>query len=249
MTPFCDLSSTFPIPGGVPIFHLSALMFPSSPCSRLYRIVLPSWCFSNSFPIVLPSHVLDSCFCSLADDHLNFIARDLSSHCEWKVSSLLIDHCCRLRRDFNGIFSCCRLRFASAFLCSCLVVPCFSSEVIRPCVAVLSFSCEVIRLCLVALCFRREIVRLCLAALCFCREVLRVVVISCIVIVSVLHPFVFHLSSSDLLHYSLFLSCFSFSCSSILFFSHFSFLDFLFQHPVPIDSSYDLPDRSTRKLP
>ena len=59
------------------------------------------------------------------------------------------------------------------------------------------------RFCLAALCFCCEIVRPCLAALCLCREVLRVVIIFCIVIVPVLHPFILHLSSSDLLHYSL----------------------------------------------
>ena len=111
----------------------------------------------------------------------------------------------------------------------CLAALCFRREIVRPCLAALCFCREVVRLCLAALCFRREIVRPCLAALCFCREVLRVVVvIFCIVIVPVLHPLILHLSSSDLLQQSLFLSClsFSFSCSSILFYSRLSFLQF-----------------------
>ena len=181
-------------------------MFPCFPIVPVLFLIEPFSPIGVS-PIVLPlffhfvsCHMcLDSCFCSLAIDHLDFIPWDFSSQCEWKFSPLSSDHCCLFRCDFNGAFSCCRLRFASTFLCLCLVISCFGGEVIYLCVVTLFFSREVVRLCLAALCFCCEVVRLCLAALCFCREVVRpclaafcfrrgvvcvVIIISCIVIVS-----------------------------------------------------------------
>ena len=134
-------SSSFPIPGGsldlpsvsvhVSFFDRSDIFGPApaltSSCSQAHRdLLFPYSPVVKSFspisvpPVIFPlfSHLmsrftcLDSCFCSLANDHLYLIARDLSSQCEWKFFALFIDHCCRLRRDFNGIVSCCRLRFA-----------------------------------------------------------------------------------------------------------------------------------------
>ena len=138
------------------------LLFPYSP-------VVESFSSVGVSPVVFPlfSHLmsrftcLDSCFCSLANHHLYLIARDLSSHCEWKFSPLFIDHCCRLRRDFNGIVSCCRLRFASVLLRSCFATFCSCREVVRPCLAAPCFCRGVVRLCFAVFCFRRGVVRLC----------------------------------------------------------------------------------------
>ena len=126
-------------------------LLPSSPCFRLCRIALPI----DVSPVVFPlfSHLmsrftcLDSCFCSLVNDHLDLI-------CGGSLFPLQNGKCppCSLIivvvfvRDFNDIISCCRLRFASDLLRSCFAAVCFCREVVRPCFAALCFCREVVRL-------------------------------------------------------------------------------------------------------